>query len=497
MLKYTGHPYIDIGVATIAAFANKKKPEDLTEDDLSAIARYMKENYSKNPMRSFLTVAFLNSGFTQPAYFSQPEKQNGYADKVLFAFRKNTRKTKERDIFFGFPTPAVSFDINGRLPPGRAFRQHIPLLTGEEVINFFPEGDAGLPVSGEALLAIHAFPLGCAKVSGKLLAVHSDNPYITYYFAKEFLEQNRKAIHIAQQSEAGKIAEPQYKLRTLIVRILLSATEKQKELKEEARPFSITAYHLSSSGQGPSLEMYHLPLQVISFIRKMWSAQYKKDWEKIEKKAWQLTQVKQGEKKSSQSNDSGPQINYLYEDLFDLPQNAASFLRTYLLPMALNWAKTDSKDPRKFYSTKKEADLVSWRITEQFLRGIMNMEPERITQIRDLGDKLAEYVNAENNKRFFREFFTQNRYEYFRTTLLKANLAHVKRGKAPIIEFEPYIKVFEEGSELPSADWRLARDLVLLRMVEQLYKHGWFNKNPDALGEELIETEEETLPQEV
>jgi len=74
---------------------------------------------------------------------------------------------------------------------------------------------------------------------------------------------------------------------------------------------------------------------------------------------------------------------------------------------------------------------------------------------------------------------------------LKTNLAHVKRGNSPIIEFEPYVQAFEEGVELARPDWRLARDLILIRMVERLHALGWFGKNPDALTDELIESEQE------
>ena len=75
MLDYTGHPLVDVGLATIVAFAGKDHPGELIEADFDTIAAYMAEQYIKNPLRGFLTVAFPNSGFTQPAFFSQPEKQ--------------------------------------------------------------------------------------------------------------------------------------------------------------------------------------------------------------------------------------------------------------------------------------------------------------------------------------------------------------------------------------------------------------------------------------
>lgn len=488
MLKYTGHPIVDVGAAAITAFVNKRRPEQLTHADLEAIAAYMTENYTKNPMRSFLTVAFPNSGFTQPAYFEQPEKQQTYASRVLYSFRENIPQTDEDDIFLGAPVPAVPYDVYGNLPVGRAFRQHIPLLTGEEVINFFPNGEAGMPVSGAALLAIQAFPLGCAKVEGKMLAIHSDNPKITLFFARKFLEQNRTAIQMAQQT-GSKLEETHLKLRTLVIQLLLDATESQLETREDEQPFSVTAYHISNSGQGPYLKIFHLPMQVIGFLRAMLSADYQLQWGRIVQRAWELPPEKK--KKQPTDEEFKPRKNYLYEDLFRLPEGANRFLRTYFLRAALRIAKMERNDPRQNYSTRKEAEIVSWKITQEFLRRILHMEQARIDRIREIGDRLAEYVSSQNDKRFFQEFFTQNRYEFFRSRLLKANLAHVKRGNAPIIEFEPYIEVFEEGSELARPDWRLARDLVVIRMVERLYGMKWFDKNPDALTDELLQPEEE------
>ena len=57
---------------------------------------------------------------------------------------------------------------------------------------------------------------------------------------------------------------------------------------------------------------------------------------------------------------------------------------------------------------------------------------------------------------------------------------------------DPYIAVFEEGDELAHPDWRLARDLVLIRMVEQLYGQGWLRNNVDVIPETAEEEEAES-----
>jgi len=147
----------------------------LTPADLEAVADFIEREYQREPLKSFLGVAFTtNAWFNQPAFANQPQKRKDYARRLLRSLDEGS--SEERCVFTGEPATAVAF--SDKLPPGRAFRQHVPLLTGEDVINFYPWGDAGLPVAAKAILCLQAFPLGCAKCGGRLLAVHSDNPEI-------------------------------------------------------------------------------------------------------------------------------------------------------------------------------------------------------------------------------------------------------------------------------------------------------------------------------
>lgn len=177
-----------------------------------------------------------------------------------------------------------------------------------------------------------------------------------------------------------------------------------------------------------------------------------------------------------------PKRNYLYEDLFSLPENARSFVRMYLLRLPRHTPVQE--DPRRTYSLRNEVSLVSWRITELLLRKVMHVDQQRVAEIRDLGDRLATYVQTQDDRRFFRSFFTEQRPDNFRTLLIRANLNHIRAGNEPLIRLEPYLTVFEEGNEVMRPDWRFARDLVLIRMIERLYENGWIGRHPDALPEE-------------
>ncbi len=500
MLRYTGHPLVDVGMATILAFSRKRSLSAVTEKDLDKVADFIAEYYVINPLKSFLNVAFPNSGFTQPAFDKEPKRRQEYARRVARSYRTDTPILEERCVFTGEPAVGIALSDKGDFPAGRAFRQHVPMLTGEDVINFHPGGDAGLPISGKALLCIQAFPLGCAKCGGRLLAVHSDNPELMYQFAGKFLSVNRNQIDLAREAGSSKLPEAGSTARTMLIETLIEIEQARRDEQADQRPYSVTAYHLTNSGQSnpldarnPPLEIYHLPLELTGFLAAITHVEYKSDWQAIERRAWQMTHSKKtnaekegkskkgrAKKRTTVKEGTRPRRNYLYEDLFRLPRNVPQFIRRYFLRIPIR--NTYEDDPRRGYSLKGEANLVSWKLTELFLGKVMTMDRDRIQQIRELGDSLAVYVTAQNDKGFFSAFF-QHRYDYFRAALIKANLAHVKRGNPPLITLDPYIEVFEEGDDVARPDWRLARDLVMIRIVEQLYRQGWLGNNPDAIPE--------------
>lgn len=184
---------------------------------------------------------------------------------------------------------------------------------------------------------------------------------------------------------------------------------------------------------------------------------------------------------------SGPGVNrnFLYEDLFDLPANAARFVRAYFLRQAYRFAR--ETDPRRDYRLIRQLDLVSWEITHLFLKEVMGVEKNRREAIRSLGDRIVEHIATDNDRRLFQGLYRVNNYRFLRNLLIKASNGRLRKGQPPLIGFDEFLLVFEEGEESPRVDWPLARDLVLIRIIEKLHSQGWFGKQPDVL--EDLETD--------
>ena len=462
MLRYTGHPIVDVGVATIAAFANKIDPSEVTTADLIDIADYIEQQYSKNPMKSFLTVIFPNSGFTQPAFDKQPEKRAAYARSVLRGWEKGTPTLTDRCVFYD--TPAVL----------RAYREMIPLIGSEGGFNFYAGGVSGLPVSGAAMLAIQAFPLGCVKCSGRVLLIHADDPQLTYLFAAKALVANQRYLSLAAQ--ADKYDDAKYPRTQIIARLI--------EAEEERRSYdrcSVTAYHLTNYGTNAAVDIYHLPLQIMAFLHQATDATYKEAWQRLVRRGWEGGDGHSDDAPERDIFGLPARRNVLYEDLFALPADAHRFLRTYLLRRP-QFQRTTKDDQRRTYNLVNELDLVSWPLTRLFLEEVMNVDSDRIEAIRAMADKIADHIVDSGDLRLLRTIlYGRNRgqdYQDLRTRLIRADYAAAS-AQAPLFTYDEFLSVFEQTDD--RFWWVLARDLLLIRMIEQLHVRGWLGVHHKVL----------------
>ncbi len=455
MLKYTRHPFVDVGAAAITAYVGKSRPEEVDRQDLDKAADFIERSYTRNPLKSFLTAIFPNSGYVNPSI--GPAKLAAFMEGYLYAFRSEAGLAGTRCAYCG------------REANVQVFRQHVPLLTGEGALNFFPAATPGLPTCGYCLLCIQAFPLGATKCAGRALIVHSDNEEIIFGAASNFLADN---LNYLQMQDVTKYPDQKFP-RTIFVDQLLKINDRY--LSERQQSLSVTLYHLTNYGTNPDVNILHLPSQVVDFLRIANSGMFVHTWRQMARRAWQ----------QAEGARAGTARNFLYEDLFDLPERAGRFVRVYFLRQGFDTAFED--DPRREYGLERDLDLISWRLTAMFLKEVMGMERERIATIKDLGDRLSSYVSETNDKRFFGDFYRSDRYGELRGMLIKASSARIKRDEPPLIGFDEFITIFEDGEELPRIDWRLARDLVLIRMIEQLHEQGWMARNKEVVPEEAPE----------
>lgn len=480
-LHWTFHPIVDVGVATLTAFAEKESPDDVTFEDLEKFAEYAERAYFTPAISGYLTVLFT-SNFINPSWTLKKKKE--YIGKILRSFKVKPDRFLPPCVYCGRQSI--------RLPTSKlAYRDLVPMLMARGIINFFPKGNSGLPLCGLCTTSIQAIAIGAPMVSGRALIVSSDDPTLTLALIKKWLPETRARIQLAEATgqKPPNISRP----LTQVIEALTSLERERAYWRDDA---GVTIYHLTNSGQGPDIDIYELPFNITKFIMRAQSVKYRDIWNEIVSSGWELIEIyKEKEKKRGRkpkakakisSEDQLVRRNYLFEDLFTLPNEAGRFIRIYFLRQPPSFKQ--KADPRIHYKGWKDAKYIKWNLTELFLEEVVGMEKNRIEAIRKLGDRIAKEIILNNDKKLWWDIYNCQRPAEMRNILIRQSQKCIKSGKEPLIRFEPFLEIFEEGEELVRVDWKLAWDLMLIRVIEQLYENKWFEQN-----KEVFESEEVSL----
>jgi len=501
MLNWTGHALVDVGIAALCAIAHKQSPDELTLEDLDLAAEEMERFYFSGALTSYLTCVFMNSEYVQPGSGQKKdESRKRYANRILRAHRSPPdAEVAEKSCAF-----------SGNKATHLIHRGQMPLLTGEGVLNFFPGAAGGLPIYGPYLTALQALPLGGRRSEGKLLVAHSDDPTLTLAFASRFVLDNKRLLALAMSGRLPTHEGPSEELAretaswdaskkrpkfpdakvafTLIASDLLDVIREQRQSGRPETPVSIQVYWLSSSGQGPSLELFSLPSNLIKFLREVSKAETNTTWQKLLNKGWgtEAEQSKARLKSRPAMQGPGKSRNPILNDLLAVyssgfvdTRRARTFVRRHLLAVR----KSAIQDP----------DDCNWGLTDLFLKDVLGMNSERIERIRAFADMVATYIAEKNDKKFFKALTFSERPWVLRNQLEKAQRREFVENNRLLFGFDDYVNVFEAEDDAGFADWSLVRDLICIRLVEQLYRAGWLTPDDlksDAASEEESQAEE-------
>ena len=173
---------MDVGIAGLVAFAEKKAPEEVSLGDLDRASQWIADHYYSGLLGTYLSCVFMNASFVQPS--EGAEKKRAFLDHYVRAHRAMARPEVDgmRCVFSG--EPATSPMV----------RTHLPLFSGEGVLNFRPDGASSVPVAGPYIVAILFLPMASRRSEGRLLCVHADDPRLTVRFARRYLADNRRLI---------------------------------------------------------------------------------------------------------------------------------------------------------------------------------------------------------------------------------------------------------------------------------------------------------------
>ena len=324
-LRWTdGHPILNMGIAGITVFAKRARPEQITGQDMLDFLEWAKTAYFTKELTSWISVAFT-SNFLNPGF--SLEKKKTVLEEIFTSFSQPETLEGVRCSFLDLPAQRY------------ASREWVPMLLGREPTNFFPDGMAGLPVSGLAVTAFQGLSLASPIVGGRMVVLDCDDPALLLDIVQNWQDKIRSRIQLSHAT--GEKQGIWGSARTRLIETLL---ELSRAVDRDAQG-SVTLYHASNSGQRPDLNIYPLLAPVLNFLGKARSVTYREAWQSLEGRYWYR------EVRKDQDSNLATR-NTLYKALFDLPLEAGAFIHRFFQFLIFSLLKAPEPVPKKGKKTK-------------------------------------------------------------------------------------------------------------------------------------------------
>jgi CRISPR-associated protein Cst1 len=272
-LKRSGNPFVDTGLCTIAALADKSSFEELKIEDIEEVFNKYDIATINKEAKSFTMIFGTNGPLFQNAY--KPKNKEIYIDflKALL-IEMNKKDTGEIceicgekhnfdiDILWREIAKKHNIKVNGKKYVGRDF---FPLIgsIGNDA-QALPSASRMLNICPKCLFAVNYIPLGTMLVKGRLICIESTSESIMIDLTKGIVAENLDRISGGNKEIYGKKeGSSVIYLRLLEYFELLQEVRKQESLPETV---AIYLWLFSNAGTGADCDMIEIPNKPLKFI---------------------------------------------------------------------------------------------------------------------------------------------------------------------------------------------------------------------------------------
>jgi CRISPR-associated protein Cst1 len=283
-LYWTGNPFVDAGLAAIAAIVGVKKLEELTVEHLEEATRELERimlsdqalgiGVKKSFARSALSQIFPNSELVNPSNWKgkTPEER---VENVRTKFQEALKSDLEQAKISFIQSGNFTCFVCGRKTPKEAMtfvrKDKMPLLVG--IVNFYPAFSFGLQVCGLCAFAVRFLPMSVMRtgVSNRLWFLHTQALEVvteisrSYCWTKfnEAIAANEPLEFYSQWQTAGDAGTVLYVICELLERF-------GEQLRETyLHPLPTTAYLFSNDNRNPYVQPLPIPNELLIFLAKL------------------------------------------------------------------------------------------------------------------------------------------------------------------------------------------------------------------------------------
>ena len=442
-LNVTGNPFIDSG---IFALKNKLRKEisEIDIDDLKLECQNLADLYVQELWKKNMYSLFPNSVLVHNSTTNQPNLNELYLEKLNDLI----------EAIGPIQSHGTCIGCGCRNSDEGFVKDYVPLTGSKSLLNYFSYANSGADYCSLCALLIQFAPLVMYRCGGKLIVLHSDSVKVMNFWSKEAISD--VDFQISSGEYTGCYNKGIKRPTNAIFEIIANVIESSDRWRGE-NP-SLNFYYFTNYNQGAELDIFSLPTKVFNFLTEI-PLDDKLNWKFIVKKSYKKVKWKKVENEDDYKN----KFNSIYEDLLE----NKSILKS-------------------FFSVKHKKTFCTWKLVNSYMREVRNMDEKRIGVIKDVGDRLSNFIKDNDSRKTLSDLERASNYNNFRNILRKVLVKKIKSNDEELLfTFDEYtLDLFPEGNKT----WRETQDLLLFRIYENLQK--WLVENDyieEISDDELLE----------
>lgn len=454
LLKWTGNPFVDSGIASALAFRQKDSPKEIALEDLQVMKILLLGVYTEPAWRkSFHNIFTGNCKLLQNSY-QNDQRRNEEFSKLLDSLLANTVELVESGNCIA---------CGQRDFVSRKGKVDVPMTGSGSSKGFFPSATNGADFCEVCAFMVQCSPLNYYVCGGaRFLVLQTTSEEIKKVWAKETVSDVNRQI--ASKTFTGSFNEGYTNAQNALFHITSQIARNAQRLED--KNISISLYHFSNYLQNPELMIYEMPSPVFRFVVAMQLAKFRDGWQGIVRRGFFFRQ--KGKEISLKEEKIG-------EEEFKKKQNS----------VYLNLLKGKSIIP-KFFNQRQRKVYSDFDLLRVYLREVLFMNDQRIETIKKVADEIAVFIQqSSKGKRRLRDLEISVKFRDFCNALRK-----ISKERIELNPDKPLFTVDEFAKELfPEGSYRFGdtRYLILFRLYEQLHdwlkQQGEIAENEDAIKE--------------
>ena len=455
---WTGHPFIDAGLAFILLYTGKKTPEELEYDDIDDAISFASNLYSTSEFAKYLTRIFRNNNpilMINPSMrkFCTSDKLNSSLSE-LFRLIPPLNEGNSKCQYCGLRRKISGMELRhvvhskDKSKPKEIAGDVFPLLGTGGMRNFFPFANSlGADICASCLLLSQMMPLSTYAIQNNKGTVVGVFLIHAYPFNK-MLEFSMESINYTKENGLFSDARGFRKPENFFFKKIIEITRKIESGSSFWKNTTVTLYYFINGNRSGEqwINVIHIPTSVIKFIAFAGEKDYN-GWKNILNRGWWIKKNKNA--KSFGELEKG-YSNRVYSKLL----NEESILSYFL-------------------NIQKKKANTKWRLLEFYCLEVLSLDKETLEFIKGIGDKIVGTVEPLEDKdlrKTIRELENAKKLYQFENFFVRLEKIRQQKGiQNSLLTFDEFSMILTGYGEEIYTSWYVVKNLLLFRIYEKLH----------------------------